>query len=128
RIRDEKRVRLNLEMPDIISMVLGDPLELESTLVSILTVLIDDAFEEGEVAANVSQTADEVTMRFSGKGTGLPQNQLDQQLGREGTQGGKELRRLAGQMTLLQEWGATLQSGSELGDGLEFVLRLRAIV
>lgn len=115
---------VKLTVPQLASLVLADPGQLDELLQAMLQVVTSDADEDGEVRVTLTEGVEASVIAIAG-GFGLPPDRLELALS-AGAQGVpapfRTLQRVRG---FLSEWGADLTSASEAGQGYRFELTLR---
>ncbi|TCJ39591.1 hypothetical protein E0504_10860 [Parafrankia sp. BMG5.11] len=115
---------VKLTVPQLASLVLADPGELDELLKAMLQVVTSDGEEDGEIRVTLTEGAEASVIVIAG-GFGLPPDRFELALS-DGAQGVpapfRTLQRVRG---YLGDWGAELKLVSEAGLGYRFELILR---
>jgi signal transduction histidine kinase len=123
-----RAVRIVLDAPHFINLVIAQPEEFDKLLRGILEMLLNDAADDSEIAVRVWLDKDRVTLQFANAGFGLPNDDLQRFLSGQGHAVSEEFRILHECTEALKAWGGQLQACSEVGRGFQFELTLPTVI
>ena len=123
-----RAVRIGLDAPHFINLVIAQPEEFDKLLRGILEMLLNDAADDSEIAVRIWLDKDRVTLQFANAGFGLPDDDLQRFLTGQGHAVSEEFRVLHECTDALQAWGGQLQACSEVGRGFRFELTLPTVI
>jgi len=121
---DERQVRVTLEMPELLSLVMADPDTLEEILATLLVVLIEDAVVGAEVTIKLWEEEQWLVYDFSNQGFGMPDAKFQSWLSSDDSEATPLFRRLRLARRQVTSWKGVMQGSSALGQGMRFRLRL----
>jgi signal transduction histidine kinase len=124
----KRQVKLQSQLPDLVSLVFASPNELTSVMAKILTLLIDDAVENTGLTIEMLEQNQQVIYTFKNVGFGIPNERLQSYLFNQEFEAPikfKDMRRI---VKLTKVWKGTLTAESEVGQGMSFELRLRSFI
>ena len=121
---DERRVRIAVQMPEILSLVMADPDALEEILETLVTVLIEDAVVGSELTVKLREQVGWLVYDFTNQGFGMPDAKLQRWLSGNDSEATPLFRRLRLARRQVTDWKGLLQGSSALGQGMRFMLRL----
>jgi K+-sensing histidine kinase KdpD len=121
---DKHRVRLAVQAPDLMSLVVADPHSLEDCLRALLTLLIQDAREDSAIDVVVTEEAETVRLRFANQGFGMPDDRLRDYLSERREPESPELRGVVAGAGALATAGASFSGTGAVGQGYSFTLDL----
>jgi signal transduction histidine kinase len=117
-------IKMHLQLPQIFSLVFASPYELQSVLNTVLSVLVEDAYQFGNVWIEVEEKQGYVCYRMHNDGTGIPAENLRQFLDAEADVSG-EAAKLRHAIESVSGWGGTLDISSQVGKGSRAELKLK---
>jgi len=125
---EERRVKLQPELPWLISLVFAAPAELDEVIMGILTLLLHDALEDSTVRIIMEERNRKVTYLFKNTGFGIPNARLQQYLDKETSTGTDEFSKIRMARRLVQSWGGQLEARSAVGKGIHVILSLKSFI
>jgi CHASE2 domain-containing sensor protein len=118
-------IRVEKRLPELMNLVLASPDQLRNIIRDVLTFLVADTFEDGNVVAEVEETTEHALFRFSNQGFGLPDERLRDYLNDEEALVSDDMKRLRRAVECVERWGGTMQITSTLGEGFMVVMALK---
>ena len=121
---NQREIKLNLKVSELISLVYASPLELEVVLQAVLLTMINDTYDADEISIVVKQDDHYLTYCIDNSGIGLSDNSMAKIRNEEKSKD-SELLNLNYAMNCVHRWGGKLNIFSEMGEGsrAEIVLR-----
>jgi K+-sensing histidine kinase KdpD len=123
-----RAVRIVLDAPRFLNLVIAQPEEFDKLLRGILETLVNDAADDSEIRVRIWLETDKLTLQFNNAGFGLPNDDLQRFLSGQGHAISEEFRILHECMGGLLAWGGQLQASSEVGRGFHFELTLPTVI
>ncbi len=123
-----KQVRLEAQLPELMSLVLSKQDELRFVLKAMLGVLLSDAASDTTLKIHVQEQDTRVEYRFSNTGFGIPDERFQAYLFEEQSQAAEAYRDLREAVELIRSWGGEIEAHSEIGTGMRMWMRLRAFI
>jgi CheY-like chemotaxis protein/CHASE2 domain-containing sensor protein len=120
----ERQIRINVEMPELISLVMADADTLHSILETLARVLIEDAVVGTELTVSLRQQEQWLLYDFQNQGFGMPNAKFQAWLSRDDSEATPLFRQLRAARRQIIAWKGVLQGASTLGQGIRFVLHL----
>jgi CHASE2 domain-containing sensor protein len=121
---DRHRVRLAVQVPDLMSLVVADPRGLEDCLRALLTLLLQDAREDSAIDVVVTEEAETIRLLFANQGFGMPDDRLKDYLSERREPESPELRGVVAGIGALAAAGASFSGTAVVGQGYRFTLDL----
>lgn len=120
-----KGIKIHVQMPQLFSLVFASPYELQIVLNAVLSALIKDAYQFGNVWVEVDEKEGYVYYRMHNDGTGFPAENLQQFLANEADTA-TEAPKLRHAIECVESWGGALDISCQFGKGCRADLKLRA--
>jgi signal transduction histidine kinase len=120
-----RRVRLDVDAPDIAALALAAPGAIESALRAMLLLLVEDARDGTAVAVAMEEGPDTIVFRCVNEGFGMPDARIQAVLAGAEPPGTPEIGALRDAARAAAEWGGSLSAASEPGRGFRLSLTLR---
>lgn len=120
----ERQIRINVEMPELISLVMADTDTLHSILETLARVLIEDAVVGTELTITLRQQDQWLLYDFKNQGFGMPNAKFQAWLSQDDNEATPLFRQLRAARRQIIAWKGVLQGTSTLGEGIRFVLHL----
>ena len=120
-----RKIRLDLKVPDLISMVFASP-KLKDSIIDLIKIIMNDSVEDGKVTIILEETSEWVICTFSNTGLGMPAELFKKYIysdTEEITSG--ELKKLRAVIKQVNQWGGELEASSDIGVGMRFIMRLK---
>ncbi len=115
---------LNVVLPELASLVLADPDDLDELLQAMLQIVMADAPEGGEIEVALNEGEQSSMITISG-GFGLPRDRFVLALGDAAVGVPPPFRALQRASATLPSWHAELAASSDAGTGYRFALTLQ---
>lgn len=122
-----RALRIVLEAPNFISLVIAQPAEFDKLVRNVLETLLNDAAADTEIRVRIRLEPDVVTFELSNAGFGLPDADLQRFLSGTGHAISEEFRLLHECSAALQVWGGEFKASSEVGRGFRFEFSIPAV-
>ncbi|WP_448206764.1 hypothetical protein [Azospirillum sp. sgz302134] len=123
-----RRVRLERRWPELVTLVVAGARETRELMLAILLLLVRDAREGAAVLVELAEGPQDVVVRCTSDGVGMPQERLrDVVLGARDPDSA-ELRAIQAGARRLAAWGGRLDAMSGVGTGFDFRLCLRKLL
>ncbi len=122
----ERRVRVSVQVPDLMSLVFATPQGLDEVFKALLDFLIEDAAAEGQVTVNAVEGDRQVHFEFANEGFGLPEHRLKEILDGDAVLPESTLQSLRRAARSIRAWQGRLHAYSRIGEGSRFQLELEA--
>ena len=123
-----RAVRIVLDAPRFLNLVIAQPAEFDKLLRSILETLLNDATDDTEIRIRIWLDNDRVTLQLANAGFGLPDEDLQRFLSGQGHAVSEEFRILNECIGMLQAWGGQMRASSEVGRGFRFEFTLPTVI
>jgi hypothetical protein len=120
----KRRVTFQVKAPSKGTLALAAPTELQELLYSLLSILLNDAYEDSEVCAEIDLDLFGVFYLFSNSGYGMPDEDLQRFVSSPDLADSKDFERVNKLMPTLKKWRGDLTASSKVGVGTKFKLRL----
>lgn len=121
---DERQVRVIVDMPELLSLVMADADALREALEVLVAVLIEDAMIGSQLTIKLQEQARWLVYDLRNQGFGMPDAKFQAWLSRDDSEATPLFRRLRVVRRRVTDWNGVLQASSALGEGVRFVLRL----
>ena len=121
---EQKRVKIETELPDLVSFVCARPQLLEKSVMTIMEILINDAREGSKIKSTLFEIENQVILNFVNEGFGMPNEDLQDHIfgnTEVHSKSYRDLRRIAREIF---DYGWTIQATSEIGTGIGFTIYL----
>lgn len=122
---EERRLRVVIEGPELVSLVLADADALKETLETLAAVLIEDATMDSVLTIRLFEQTKWLTYEWVNQGFGMPDARFQSWLGSDDLTATLLFRRLRVAQRRVSGWQGELTGSSALGEGIRFTLRLR---
>lgn len=123
-----KRVTMQLNTPNIGSLVFAEVESLESLMTTILRLLIEDAAEDTVINIKVDETEEEQVIVLRNEGFGIPEARFQQYIGDEKSSSSPEFERLSEGLRQVLHWGGEYSCQSGVGKGFAFEIHLKIAI
>ena len=127
-VAEARQIRFEPRLPELLSLVLAAPQDLEEVLTAILEALLQDAAPNSVVRIDLEERDRWLTYHFGNTGYGMPEQHLHSFLHGPDSASNHEFFRLREAIRRVERWRGELQVASEVGSGLRITLRLRSFV
>ncbi|MDH3465054.1 MAG: CHASE2 domain-containing protein [Gammaproteobacteria bacterium] len=126
----KQRIKLSLHAPapEIISLVLAEPHELEYVLSTIIAMLVEDAIAGSKLEINLEERAGWITFELANQGFGIPNEHFQGYLSQSDDSTATEFQALRECASQIQSWEGTFAGHSEVGTGTRFRIELRSFL
>ncbi|RKZ63808.1 MAG: hypothetical protein DRR08_02500 [Candidatus Parabeggiatoa sp. nov. 2] len=124
----ERQVKLQSDLPALVSLVFAAPNELASVIASMLALLIDDAIENTEISIDMEERDNWMTYTLKNSGFGIPNERLQQYLFSQEIEVSDKFKGIRRAIDVVKIWEGTLKGESQVGTGMSFELRLRGFI
>jgi CHASE2 domain-containing sensor protein/signal transduction histidine kinase len=124
----ERQVKLQSDLPALVSLVFAAPNELASIIASMLALLIDDAIENTEISIDMEERDKVITYTLKNSGFGIPNERLQQYLFSQEIEISEKFKGIRHAIDVVKIWKGTLKGESQVGTGMSFELRLRSFI
>ncbi len=124
----KRHVKLQNNLPALVSLVFASHNELTSVISSLLVLLIDDAIEETQITISMEERDNWMTYTFQNVGFGIPDERLQQYLFDDEIKVSEKFENIRRAISMINVWEGTLKAESQVGQGLYFELRLRSFI
>ena len=121
----ERRLRVVIEGPELLSLVLADADALKEALETLAAVLIEDATMDSALTVRLFEQTQWLTYELVNQGFGMPDARFQSWLGSDDLTATPLFRRLRAAQRRVSGWEGELTGSSALGEGIRFTLRLR---
>lgn len=121
------RVGFRLALPELMRLVMAEPLELREAVTRILRALLKDAARDSQIEIHLQEEEASIVYHFRNSGFGMPNERFQAYLFSDGevAEGFLELREA---IRRLRTWGGETQAASEVGVGTQLTVRLKAFL
>jgi PAS domain-containing protein len=116
-------VILDVEQPELTSLVIAEPDELDALLSAMIQTVIDDSTADSHIAIRLEEEVGNSIISVQG-GFGLPSDRFASAMNSETKEVTEPYRMLQRGAALAARWGGSFEASSEAGAGYRFVLRL----
>jgi len=121
-----KKIRLHLELPNFVSLVLAEHAELEKLLVTILETMVEDTYAQGDLWVSVIEQKNSVSFKVHNTGVGLLEEDIN--LYMDDDNSSSDVVKLQLAVRHAKQWGGQLQFSSDLGEGTHVDLSLASFL
>jgi CHASE2 domain-containing sensor protein len=112
-------------MPQTMSdLTQANPGDLKKIFISLLSVLLQDAYEESTIHIQVQRQGDHLLYVLYNSGYGMPDKDFQRYLSSHHLTDSKAFKNIHEMSPTLKRWKGELTGKSDVGDGIEFHLRL----
>ncbi len=124
---DQREIKFNLYIPDLLSLVFASPVELEIVLHAVLLTMVEDTYETDVIWVKFEEKDHLLTCHINNSGIGISDNKL-QQLNDSNNNDDKDLLNFNYAIHCVNRWGGSLNISSEMGVGSKAELVLRCFL
>lgn len=117
---EERRLRVVIEGPELVSLVLADADALKETLETLAAVLIEDATMDSVLTIRLFEQTKWLTYEWVNQGFGMPDARFQSWLGSDDLTATLLFRRLRVAQRRVSGWQGELTGSSALGEGIRF--------
>lgn len=118
-------IQVQTKFPRVIGMVRGSPQPLARCLRALLSVMIDDCSDDGELRLEMTARNGRMLLTIENTGFGLPNERLQAYLDGDEELTSADMRALRDARAVIAQWDARLSLQSEVGDGMRAELELQ---
>ncbi|MFZ2449091.1 MAG: ATP-binding protein [Methylovulum miyakonense] len=119
-----RAIKIQVNSPRLLSLVLASPNELYSTFHTLLTIMLNDTFEGSDVWITIEEKNEWVHFFFRNNGIGIASNKLQQLDGQSPQLLAEELE-MDEVAQAVKFWGGHIEFSSQLGKGSTVTLMLK---
>ena len=114
--------------PEIVSMVLAEPYELEHALATVAVLLVEDAVSDSKIEIQLLERPGWVTYQFSNVGFGVPDDLFQSYVSGPDDATATEFQAIRESMRQIKEWEGRFVGSSDVGVGTRFTIELRSFL
>ncbi|MBK8185211.1 MAG: response regulator [Candidatus Competibacteraceae bacterium] len=121
---DERQVKVTVDTPELLSLVMAESDTLRDVLEILLAVLLEDAVVGSELTVELREREQWLIWDFRNQGFGIPNPKFQAWLSSDDSEATPLFRRLRVARRQVLGWKGQLHGGSTLGKGMRFLLHL----
>ncbi len=120
----ERRIGIAIEDESEGSLVLAMPQDLKEVVVAVLTVLVNDAYDDSDIRVRIVPRGPHIEYSLSDEGYGMPDHEFQRFLATPELIDSRDYRQLQEKLRKLDVWQGEWHAFSQVGEGIRFTLRL----
>lgn len=120
--------QLDVQLPELVSLALAAPDELQQAFAAMLGWLLEDSVENGRISVRLEERDGHLHYDFANVGFGMDDERLQSILRGDAQQDSPVLAALRDGAKRVAEWGGTFEAHAELGVGTRFHLSLKGFI
>jgi len=124
----ERQVKLQSDLPELVSLVFAAPNALTSVISRILALLIEDAVSNTDITIDMIERDQCLTYSLKNSGFGMPNERLQDYLFNSEVETSETFKGIHLALEWLKRWEGSLTGESQVGQGMSFELRLRSFI
>lgn len=124
----QRRVSFDADIPRLLSLVMATQEQLHFVLDQILQALLHDAASDTTITISVVERDGWMTYKFRNTGFGMPNERFQAYLFERQSEVASDYLKLREAVSSVEGWDGEFLAQSEVGTGIELVLRLRAFI
>ena len=127
-VADERKIKLVVKEPRLMNYALASTENLETLLMAILTLLINDAVDESSVKMEVKTDEKWIYYYFANSGFGIPHERLESILFGDEPLSSETMQTFRNAISWVHTWAGKIEVKSDIGNGFQISLKLRQFI
>jgi len=120
-----RSIKLHLKIPNLLSLVFASPNHLYSVFHTLLSIMVDDCFEDADVWVDVNEYEESVCYQFRNHGIGIAQNKL-QEFNKDNVVFSNNMLKMDEVNQCIKYWDGSIEFSSQVGIGSSITVSLKS--